>query len=159
MCLDDVSRAPQNDDRQRRSLLGSQHCLSGGRGRQGDRGGAGPGMMPRGAVTAALEATLRYLTERGGRQVADVCSSTNWIRFLRVDGSVRHEQQHRYLFSSWNTIYRSLLGLFDPDRYLLGREVTGFSRAADSVRVTLAGGQEAKADLLVCADGVSSPAR
>jgi len=116
-------------------------------------------LQARGAGIATLEATLRYLTERGGRQVADVCSSTNWIRFLRADGSVRHEQRHRYLFSSWNTIYRSLLGLFDPDRYLLGREVTGFSQAADSVRVTLAGGQEAHADLLVCADGVSSLAR
>ena len=88
-----------------------------------------------------------------------MCSSTNWIRFLRADGSVRHEQRHQYLFSSWNTIYRSLLELFDPDRYLLGREVTGFSQTADSVRVTLAGGQVAEADLLVCADGVSSLGR
>ena len=70
-------------------------------------------LQARGAGIATLEATLRYLTERGGRPVADVCSATNWIRFLRADGSVRHEQRHRYLFSSWNTIYRSLLGLFD----------------------------------------------
>ena len=97
-------------------------------------------LQARGAGIAALEATLRYLTERGGRPVADVCSSTGWIRFLRPDGSVRHEQRHRYLFSSWNTIYRSLLELFDPGRYLLGREVTGFSQAGDSVRVTLADG-------------------
>src|ERR1700750_1594249 len=116
-------------------------------------------LQARGAGIAALEATLRYLTERGGLDTADVCASTRRIRFLRADASVRHEQRHRYLFSSWNTIYRSLLGLFDPDRYLLGREVTGFSQAADSVRVTLAGGQEAEADLLGCADGVSSPAR
>ena len=116
-------------------------------------------LQARGAGIAALEATLRYLTERGGRRVADVCSSTGWIRFLRADGSVRHEQRHRYLFSSWNTIYRSLLELFDPGRYLLGREVTGFSQAADSVRVTLAGGQSTEAGLLVCADGVSSLAR
>ena len=86
-----------------------------------------------------------------------MCSSTNWIRFLRADGSVRHEQEHQYLFSSWNTIYRSLLELFDPDRYLLGREVTGFGQTADSVRVTLA--KVAEADLLVCADGVSSLGR
>src|SRR5438067_372906 len=46
-------------------------------------------LQARGAGIAALEATLRYLTERGGRQVADVCSSTNWIRFLRADGGVR----------------------------------------------------------------------
>ncbi len=116
-------------------------------------------LQARGAGIAALDTTLRYLTERGGRQRADVCSSTSWIRFLRPDGSVQHEQRHRYLFSSWNTIYRSLLELFDPDRYLLGREVTGFGQSADSVHVTLAGGGAAEADLLVCADGVSSLAR
>jgi len=116
-------------------------------------------LQARGAGIAALETTLRYLTERGGRRVADVCSSTGWIRFLRTDGSIQHEQRHRYLFSSWNTIYRSLLELFDPGRYQLGREVTGFSQAAGSVRVTLAGGPGTEADLLVCADGVSSLAR
>src|SRR5439155_24240337 len=40
--LDGVSGAPQND-RQKRSLIGSQYCLRGGR---GDRGGAGPGGDP-----------------------------------------------------------------------------------------------------------------
>src|SRR5262249_36641637 len=40
--LDDVSGAPQND-RQKRSLIGSQHCPGGGR---SDRGGAGPGGHP-----------------------------------------------------------------------------------------------------------------
>ena len=116
-------------------------------------------LQARGAGIAALEATLRYLTERGGRRRADVCSSTDWIRFLRADGSVRHEQRHRYLFSSWNTIYRSLLELLDPGRYLLGREVTAFSQSGDTVRVTLADGSSTDADLLVCADGVSSLAR
>jgi 2,6-dihydroxypyridine 3-monooxygenase len=120
-------------------------------------------LQARGAGIAALDATLRYLTERGGLRRADVCSSTNWIRFLRPDGSVRHEQRHRYLFSSWNTIYRSLLGLLDPDRYLLGHEVTAFRPSGDEVRVTLADGSRSitgtDADLLVCADGVSSLAR
>ena len=113
----------------------------------------------RGAGIAALEATLRYLTERGGLRRSDVCSSTSWIRFLRADGSVQHEQRHRYLFSSWNTIYRSLLELFDPACYLLGSEVTAFAQSGDSVRVTLADGSAADAGLLVCADGVSSLAR
>ena len=62
-------------------------------------------LQARGAGIAALDATLRYLTERGGLQRADVCSATDWIRFLRPDGSILHEQRHRYLFSSWNTIY------------------------------------------------------
>jgi 2,6-dihydroxypyridine 3-monooxygenase len=116
-------------------------------------------LQARGAGIAALEATLRYLTERGGRPVTEVCSSTGWIRFLRPDGGTEHEQRHRYLFSSWNTIYRSLLELFDPDRYRLGREVTGFRPDGDSVLVTLDDGTRADADLLVCADGVSSLAR
>ena len=116
-------------------------------------------LQARGAGIAALDATLRYLTERGGLQRADVCSATDWIRFLRPDGSILHEQRHRYLFSSWNTIYTSLLALFGPGRYLLGREVTAFSQAGDTVHVTLADGASAEADLLVCADGVGSLAR
>ena len=88
-----------------------------------------------------------------------MCSATDWIRFLNRDGSVRHEQRHRYLFSSWNTIYRSLLGLFDAGRYLLGTEVTGFRQDGDTVTATLASGAEAGADLLVCADGVGSLGR
>ena len=104
-------------------------------------------LQARGAGIAALEATLRYLTERGGRRVADVCSSTGWIRFLRADGSVRHEQRHRYLFSSWNTIYRSLLRFFEAGRYLLGHEVVAFGQDGDTVSVTLADGSQAGADL------------
>jgi 2,6-dihydroxypyridine 3-monooxygenase len=116
-------------------------------------------LQARGAGIAALDATLRYLTERGGCRAEDVCSSTGWIRFLNADGSVRHEQRYRYLFSSWNTIYRSLLRLFDAGRYLLGREVVAFDQAGDGVGVTLADGSRARADLLVCADGVGSTAR
>src|SRR5579859_6861587 len=97
-------------------------------------------LQARGAGIAALEATLRYLTGRGGRTASQVCSSTGWIRFVRADGSTEHERPHRYLFSSWNTIYRSLLELFDPDRYLLGAEVAGFDQDGDSVLVTLADG-------------------
>jgi 2,6-dihydroxypyridine 3-monooxygenase len=118
-------------------------------------------LQARGAGIAALDATLRYLTERGGRRPEDVCSSTGWIRFLNADGSIRHEQRHRYWFSSWNTIYRSLLRLLHPGRYLLGREVAAVEQppGAGRVRVTLADGPPASAGLLVCADGVGSAAR
>jgi 2,6-dihydroxypyridine 3-monooxygenase len=116
-------------------------------------------LQARGAGIAALDVTLRYLTERGGCRPEDVCSSTGWIRFLRGDGSTEHEQRHRYLFSSWNTIYRSLLPLFDADRYLLGREAVSFDLYDHGVSVTLADGSHVRADLLVCADGVGSAAR
>jgi 2,6-dihydroxypyridine 3-monooxygenase len=116
-------------------------------------------LQARGAGLAALDVTLRYLVERGGLQASDMCSATKWIRFLSRDGSIRHEQRHEYRFSSFNTIYRSLRGLLDPDRYQLGTEVTGFSQRADTVTVSLGSGPRAEADLLVCADGVGSPAR
>jgi 2,6-dihydroxypyridine 3-monooxygenase len=117
-------------------------------------------LQARGAGIAALDATLRYLTERGGYRPEDVCSSTGWIRFLRPDGSIQHEQRHRYRFSSWNTIYRALLPLLDAGRYLLGHEVVAFDQPdTGGVGVTLADGSRARADLLVCADGVSSAAR
>ena len=94
-------------------------------------------LTARGAGIAALDTTLDYLVNRGGFLASDLCSATDWIRFLNRDGSVRHEQRHQYRFSSWNTIYRSLLGLFDADRYLLGTEVTGFAQQGDTVTVTL----------------------
>ena len=134
-------------------------------------------LQARGAGIAALDATLRYLTERGGCRPEDVCSHTDWIRFVRADGSIQHEQRHRYRFSSWNTIYQALLGLFDRDRYLLGSEVVSFSGSDGSSRddglahcdslvcgdglvcVTLADRSRAQSDLLVCADGIGSMAR
>jgi 2,6-dihydroxypyridine 3-monooxygenase len=124
-------------------------------------------LQARGAGIAALDTTLDYLLTRGGFQATDVCSSTGWIRFLNRDGSVQHEQRHRYRFSSWNTIYRSLLSLLDADRYQLGTEVTGFAERDGTITVTLGPGQrtsgpasqQTQAELLVCADGVGSPAR
>jgi len=116
-------------------------------------------LQARGAGIAALDATLRYLVTRGGLQPSAVCSSTEWIRFLNRDGSIRHEQRHRYLFSSWNTIYRTLLSLFDADRYALGAEVTGFSQEGGTVTASLLSGSRVESDLLVCADGIGSAAR
>ena len=124
-------------------------------------------LQARGAGIAALDTTLDYLLTRGGFQDTDVCSSTGWIRFLNRDGSVQYEQRHRYRFSSWNTIYRSLLSLLDAGRYELGTEVTGFAEQDGTVTVSLGpktgpgthAGQSIETDLLVCADGVGSAAR
>ncbi|MFY9933561.1 MAG: FAD-dependent monooxygenase, partial [Streptosporangiaceae bacterium] len=116
-------------------------------------------LAARGAGIAALDATLKYLLQRGGLRSQDVCSSTNWIRFLNRDGSVQYEQRHPYRFSSWNTIYRSLLGLFGTGQYQMGAEVTEFEPRGDRVALTLPGGESVEADLLVCADGVGSAGR
>jgi 2,6-dihydroxypyridine 3-monooxygenase len=116
-------------------------------------------LAARGAGIATLDITLKYLLERAGLKPEDVCSSTNWIRFLNRDGSTRHEQRHRYRFSSWNTIYRSLLAQFPAERYQLNAEVTDFEQNEERVVLTLATGAQSTADLLVCADGVGSTAR
>ena len=113
----------------------------------------------RGAGIVVLEQTLRHPVERRGVPPERISSSTDWIRFLEADGTVLHEQRHRYRFSAWHTMYRTLLAGLDPDRYLLGREMTSFASDPDGVSVRFADGSEVRADLLVCADGVNSPSR
>ncbi len=44
-------------------------------------------LTARGAGIAALSTTLAYLVKRGGFQARDVCSATDWIRFLHRDGT------------------------------------------------------------------------
>ena len=115
-------------------------------------------LQARGAGIAALHQTLRYLTLHG-RDPESVCSSTGSITFLRPDGSVRGQLPHRYLFSSWNTIYRTFLGAFGDQHYRLGSAVESFTDHGDAVQVRLADGSSTEADLLVCADGVNSTGR
>jgi 2,6-dihydroxypyridine 3-monooxygenase len=116
-------------------------------------------LQERGAGIGLLPDSSRYLVERAGVPLDEISTSTSHIRYLGRDGHVLHEQAHQYRFSSWNTVYRRLLGCFDRDRYHLGSEVTGFEVKDDSVRVELANDVPIDADLLICADGVSSPAR
>jgi 2,6-dihydroxypyridine 3-monooxygenase len=117
-------------------------------------------LQARGAGIAVLPETLRYPVERLGVPVGRITSSTDWIRFLERDGGVRHAQRHQYRFSSWNTIYRTLLGAFGTDRYRLGRDMASFATdPAGGVQVRFADGEEVRADLLVCADGINSVAR
>ena len=111
----------------------------------------------RGAGIGLLPMTSRYLHERGGVDVAAVSVATSHIRTLRRDGSVLHEAAHRYLFSSWNTIYREMLGCFDGDRYRLGHELVHVDPTTP--RVDFANGASAAPDVVVCADGVGSTAR
>ena len=114
----------------------------------------------RGAGIAVLEQTLRYPTERGGVSPERFCSRTDWIRFLRPDGTVEQEQEHGYRFSSWNAVYRTLLDDFDADHYHLGREMVSFDHeAGNCVQVGFADGQHVEVDLLICADGINSVAR
>ena len=113
----------------------------------------------RGAGIAVLNDTVRYLVEHNVLDVDTVCSRTGWVRYLHRDGSTRYEEQRRYRFSSWNTIYRALLSCFPRDRYHLGREIDRFDQEGDTVTVRFADGSSYTCDLLVCADGIGSMGR
>jgi 2,6-dihydroxypyridine 3-monooxygenase len=113
----------------------------------------------RGAGIAVLDETVRWFAERTETDPEEVCSATRWIRFLGPCGETVHARDHRYRFSSWNTIYRALLAYLPAERYRLGCEVTGFAQEADGVAFELGAGERGRADLLVAADGIGSPTR
>ncbi len=112
----------------------------------------------RGAGIGLLETTSRYLVERAGLSLDQVSIATDHIRYLNRDGSVASDSAHRYLFSSWNTVYRRLLTHWGEDRYKLGHEMHSFDQTPDSVTVRF-GDVITEIDLLVCADGVGSTSR
>jgi len=110
----------------------------------------------RGAGIGLLPATYRYLVERGVELDA-IAVPTNYIRYLARDGSIIHEEEHHYLFSSWNTVYRRLLGFFDRTAYRLGQELRGIE--LDPLVLRFTNGETARPDLAVFADGIGSTAR
>lgn len=116
-------------------------------------------LAQRGAGIGLLPETSRYLTDVAGIPLNDISIATSRIRYLGRDGSVIHDEVHGYRFSSWNTVYRGLLGCLDPGIYRLGHEMTGWTEVDNEVTVSFANGAQHHADLLVCADGVASTSR
>ncbi|HEY5424493.1 MAG TPA: FAD-dependent monooxygenase [Ilumatobacteraceae bacterium] len=110
----------------------------------------------RGAGIGFLPATYRYLFERGVA-LDTIAVITNHIRYLCRDGSISHDDEHRYLFSSWNTVYRRLLGCFDRSSYRLAHELCAIELSP--LRLQFTNGQTASPDLAVFADGIGSTAR
>jgi 2,6-dihydroxypyridine 3-monooxygenase len=120
---------------------------------------SGAELEQRGAGIGFLPASSRYLVQRARLDLDEISVSTRFVRYLDRQGRVVHEQDRRYRFSNWNTVYRSLLRCFGRERYLLGHECTDFRQTDGTVHVTRADGSEHEMDLLVCADGVGSRAR
>jgi 2,6-dihydroxypyridine 3-monooxygenase len=120
---------------------------------------SGTELQQRGAGIGLLSATYRYFVERTHIDLDEISISTAFTRYLDHEGRVIHEQPQPYRFTNWNTVYRSLLGCFGRDRYLLDHEVTDHRQHNGSVHITLADRSDVEADLLVCADGIGSRAR
>jgi len=110
----------------------------------------------RGAGIGFLPATYRYLVERGVA-LDTIAVATDHIRYLGRDGSISHDEQHRYLFSSWNTVYRQLLGCFDRSCYRLSHELCEIEM--EPLRLHFTNGATVNPDLAVFADGIASTAR
>jgi 2,6-dihydroxypyridine 3-monooxygenase len=113
----------------------------------------------RGAGIGFLEPTYRYLVDRAGIDLDRISIATDHVRYLARDGSVSADLEHRYLFSSWNTVYRALLGHFGTERYRLDHELVDFEVGPDEVRARFANGTEVGCELLVAADGIGSTIR
>jgi 2,6-dihydroxypyridine 3-monooxygenase len=111
----------------------------------------------RGAGIGFLPATYRYLVEYGGLSLDNVAVPTGHIRYLGRDGSVIHDDRHEYLFSSWNTVYREMLGCFDRSAYRLGHELVDID--LEPLTLGFANGEVVRPELAVFADGVGSTAR
>lgn len=113
----------------------------------------------RGAGIAVLEQTLRYPLERLGVSPEEISTQTNWLRFLEPGGSTAYAESRLYRFSAWNTIYRVLHDAFPDECYLRGWELTAFTSGERRVGLTFSNGEVREADLVVCADGISSASR
>jgi 2,6-dihydroxypyridine 3-monooxygenase len=118
-----------------------------------------PELKERGAGIGFLPASYRYLVERAGVELDQISVTTARIRYLGRGGDVVYDEPHTYRFSSWNTVYRGLLGCFGQDRYLLGHEMAALAQERDRAMVRFTNGTACEADLLVCADGPGSSAR
>ncbi|HOM14269.1 MAG TPA: hypothetical protein PLB41_13225 [Rubrivivax sp.] len=116
-------------------------------------------LVERGAGIGLLPETARYLVERAGLSVDRIGIATSRIRYLDRRGEPLYEAAHAYRFSSWNTVYRALLACFDPQRYHLGHELTGWADDGQRVVARFRDRPARDAQLLVCADGAGSTAR
>jgi 2,6-dihydroxypyridine 3-monooxygenase len=109
----------------------------------------------RGAGIVLHPAVFRPL----GRNPADISAHAEVLRYLERPGTIASSQPCSYAFISYATLHRALLERLDTADYHLGSEILGFTQTDDEVEVEIAGGDTASADLLVCADGISSAAR
>lgn len=78
---------------------------------------------------------------------------------LNLDGSVQRKQPLPQILTAWGRLYSVLKSAFPEDRYHNGKQLASFSQDEDGVTVSFSDGSEARAALLVAADGVRSAVR
>ena len=113
----------------------------------------------RGAGIVLHPSSVRYLITAGTMDLHRVSTRADRLRYLNRDGSVFHEEECHYRFTSYYTLYQGLLGYLEPDRYHLGEEIVDVTEAEDSITVRLGDGSRVTCELLVFADGIHSTGR
>ena len=124
---------------------------------------AGSQLGNRGAGIVAHEASLRRLTA-GGVALDDLSIPSRLLRYLDRTGRLVHEERSSYRFTSWHTLHSALhsalVALAGEGCYRWGSAVADFTRDRDgAVSARFSDGGTQRADLLVCADGITSTAR
>lgn len=103
--------------------------------------------------------TVRWFAERSRQHLDDLHTATEYVQYLDSSGAVIHREPARWTYTSWGTFYRALLSDFGTEHYHYGEFACGFDQDADTVSVRFVSGKTARADLVVFADGITSPAR
>jgi 2,6-dihydroxypyridine 3-monooxygenase len=111
-----------------------------------------------GAGIVLNPATVRYLVGHDVVSLGEISVATEWLRYLDDDG-IAAEIADPHLFTSFDSLYRNLLKALGTEHHHLAHEVVSAEQDADGVTVRFADGGEARADLVVFADGIGSAGR
>jgi len=113
----------------------------------------------RGAGIVLHPVTVRYLEAVRSLDLERVAARASVLRYVTRDGGVLLEEEVRYLFTYYATLYAALLERLDPERYHLGSECVGLEQGPGRVLVRMADGSSPSFDLVVGADGIHSTVR
>ncbi|WP_135455249.1 FAD binding domain-containing protein [Mycobacterium sp. DL99] len=113
----------------------------------------------RGSGIVLQPETVRWFAERSRQDLSDLHTATEYVQYLDPSGAVIHREPALWTYTSWGTFYRALLSDFGTEHYHYGEFACGFDQDADTVTVRFVSGRTAHADLVVFADGITSPAR
>jgi len=103
--------------------------------------------------------TLRWFVECSRQHPETVSTSTHFVQYLGPDNTVVYREEAPWSYTSWGTFYRALLADYGTGRYHLGEYASGFDQDADGAEVRFTSGRRERADLVVFADGITSPSR
>jgi 2,6-dihydroxypyridine 3-monooxygenase len=124
---------------------------------------ASSAMGSRGAGIVAHPVSLGPLTGGGDTRLDELSIPSRSLRYFDRAGRLAHEEPSSYRFTSWQTLHSALLARLGGSPYQRGRALTGFAQdqvvQEGPVTARFSDGSTQQADLLVCADGITSTAR